>query len=109
MAKKKKLKINGSKIVNFDVSIRKQKDQINNSMVDFIFLTVETNDDVFKYRIGRDATNPDLNFTENHIKTSLIAARSDYSNVEITEDSEMNRLFYEVQGLRINTYPGRRL
>lgn len=109
MARKKKLKINGSKIIDFDVSIKQQKSQFGNSMVDFIFLTVKTNDDVFNYQIGRDATNPDLNFTENHIRTSLRAARIDYSNVQITEDSDRNRLFYEVQGLRANTYPGRRL
>lgn len=109
MSRRKKLKINGSKIVDFDVSIKSEKSDFDNSLVDFVFLRVETDDDIFKYQIGRDATNPDLNFTKNHIETSLAAARNEYSNVEITEDSERNRLFYEVQGLRINTYPGRRL
>lgn len=109
MARKKKLKINGSKIVDFDVSIKRQKSEIDNSFVEFIFLRVETNDDLFKYQIGSNATHPDLNFTKNHIETSLTAAMSEYSNVEITEDSQMNRLHYEVQGLPINTYPGRRI
>lgn len=109
MTRKKKLKINGGEIVDFNVAIKQEKSQFDNSMVDFIFLTVKTNDDAFKYRIGCDATNPNLNFTKNHIKTSLTAAKSDYSNVEITENSEMNRLFYEVQGSPINIYPGRRL
>lgn len=109
MARKKKLNINGSKIIDFDISIKSQKSKFDNSFVDFIFLRVKTSDDVFNYQIGRDTSNPDLNFTENHIRTSLTAARSEYSNVEITEDSEMNRLFYEVQGLPIKTYPGSRV
>lgn len=109
MGRKKYLKVSGNKIVDFDVSIKNEKNPGDNSMVAFVFLEVETEDDVFKYRIGRDTSNPDLSFTEKHIRTSMAAAMSDYSNVGIKEDSERNRLFYEVQGFRMSVYPGRRI
>ncbi|MDR5660682.1 MULTISPECIES: hypothetical protein [Burkholderia cepacia complex] len=109
MARKKKLKINGSKIVKFDVSIKSERNNIDNSLVDFIFLRVEADDDIYKYQIGRDATHRDLNFTKNHIESSLGKAISEYLNVEISEDAERNRLSYEVQDFKINIYPGRRL
>lgn len=108
MPRRKKLKTTGRNVIRFDVAIKPEKSISGAGLVDFINLTIETEDDIFEYQIGRYPTQPSLVNIKEYLSGTLEKAKSEYLKIEIAEDSEQNRLHYSVQDFKIITYPGRR-
>ena len=105
-----KLKTNGNKITNFNVKIIKVESLHKKGyFFDIINLQITTDKGVFNYRIQKDDRFPDLLQIKNHIETSLQKAIDNFYNVEISEYSERDYLFYEVQSIGLNQYTGAQL
>ena len=108
MSRKKKLNTNGNSIENFDVVVSKVKSIHSDKDVDVVLLRVNTSDGEYCYQISRDTRAPDLNQIKSHIESSLQRAKIEFMNVEISEDSERDYLFFEVQTIGRQQYTGRR-
>lgn len=108
MSRKKKLKVNGSEITNHSVQVMQKKSRHTEDMVDFIHLNVTAGQD-FSYEIYSDERHPSLDTICSFIDATLSEARQSYRNVEITEYTERNYLFYKVQKEEQMQYTGVRV
>ncbi|MCK2087373.1 hypothetical protein MXC99_04170 [Thauera aromatica] len=109
MPKKKMLKTNGNSIQSFKVSESKIKSTHSDANIDVILLHVSINDDEYSYQIRRDTRAPDLNQIKTHIESSLQRAKEEFLDIEISEYSERNYLFFIVQSIGQQQYTGRRI
>jgi hypothetical protein len=109
MPRKKKLKTNGNSIVSFEVAERKIKSNHSDTNIDVVLLRVSTGDGEFSYQIHRDTRAPDLSQIKNHVESSLQRAKEEFLNVEISEYSERDYLFFDVQSIGRQQYTGRRV
>ena len=105
-----KLKTNGNKITSFSVNIMNvESGHEKGYFFDIIILEIITDKGVFKYKIHSDDRFPDLLQIKTHIDTSLQQAIQNYYNVEISEYTERDYLFFDVQSIGQNQYTGRRI
>jgi hypothetical protein len=109
MPRKKKLKTNGNAIERFEVAVSKVKSNHSNADVNVALLRVTTSDGEYNYEICSDTRAPDLNKIKTHIESSLQRAKEEFLKVEISEYSERNYLFFEVQSIGQQQYTGRRV
>ena len=108
MPRKKKLKTNGSSILGFSANILSIKSPHADTMIDIVELKISTNDGNYSYEICADTRAPDLNQIKKHVEESLLKAKSDFLNVEISEYPERNYLFFDVQSIGQQQYTGLR-
>lgn len=109
MPRKKRLKTNGNSIESFAVTESKVKSSHSDKDIDVVLLGVHTNYGEYNYQICSDTRAPDLNQIKTHIESSLQRAKEEFLNVEISEYSERDYLFFEVQGIGQQQYTGRRV
>ena len=109
MPRKKKLKTNGSSILSFSIKVSSVKSKHVDTMINIVDLQITTNDGDFSYEICSDTRAPDLNQIKSHIEESLLKAKSDFLNVEISEYPERNYLFFNVQKIGQQQYTGLRV
>lgn len=109
MPRKKKLKTNGNSIESYEVVGSKVKSSHSDADIDVVLLRVSTSDGEFRYQICRDTRAPDINQIKTHIESSLQRAKEEFLNVEISEYSERDYLFFEVQSIGTEQYTGRRV
>ncbi|MDM8356180.1 hypothetical protein [Pandoraea communis] len=109
MHRKKKLKTNGSRIVNYSISIKKVKSNYTDNYVDSLFLEITTDEGTFNYEIRSDEKFPDLDWIKSHIDVSLGKAQADFLNVEISEYADRGYLFFVVQDIGQHQYSGLRI
>ncbi|MDP3877097.1 MAG: hypothetical protein Q8Q50_08955 [Methylobacter sp.] len=109
MPRKKKLKTNGNSIQSFEVAESKIKSNHSDANIDVVLLRVSTSDGEYSYQIHRDARAPDLSQIKTHIENSLQRAKEEFLNVEISEYSERDYLFFKVQSIGQQQYTGRRV
>ena len=109
MPRRKQLKTNGRSILSYSVNIENIKSKHANVMIDIIALNVNTNDGEFSYSIHSDTRAPDLAQIKAHIEKSIQTAMTDSLNVEISEYSERDYLFFNVQKANNEQYSGQRV
>jgi hypothetical protein len=106
---RKKLRTNGSSICSHVVSIKKVKSMPLEDLVEVVDLRVTTTDGNFNYEIRKDVRFPDLNFVKDQIDTLLQKAKSEFLNVEMSEDSKRFYLSFNVQKIGQFRYTGHRI
>ncbi|SEH94444.1 hypothetical protein SAMN05660691_02314 [Rheinheimera pacifica] len=109
MPRKKKLKVNGCSIISHAVVIKKVTSEHTGDLIEIVHLDVTTNDGIFSYEIYKDERFPDLNWVRDYIDTTLIRARKDCLNVEMSEYVERIYLFFDIQKVGQHQYSGRRV
>lgn len=109
MPRKKKLKTNGNLIKRFQVAENKIKSNHSGADIDVVLLQVSTGDGEYSYQIHRDTRAPDLSQIKKHIESSLQRAKEEFLNVEISEYSERDYLFFYIQSIGQQQYTGRRV
>ena len=109
MPRRKKLKTNGSSILSFSVNVETVKSNTMDTMIEIIILKITTNDGEFSYEICKDTRAPNLEQAKSHIEASLKKAKTDLLNIEISEYTERDYLFFEVQKIGQEQYTGRRI
>lgn len=109
MARKKKLKVNGSSIDSFSVKIKKIKSKNTIELIDAVFLEINVGDDFYEYDIRVDWNFKDVSQIRGNIEKCLKKAQEDYLNVEIHEDVERNYLSFMIQTTGVVKYSGRRV
>ena len=108
---RKKLKTNGSNITSFHTEIVTRPHKfMDNVSYNAVLLKVTTSDgNTFTYEITKDDRQPDLNVTQEYLNKTLSQAQRDFLNVEMTEYTERNYLFYKVQNHEQIQYSGERV
>ncbi|HCH3852793.1 hypothetical protein [Vibrio parahaemolyticus] len=109
MARKKQLKVNGSLIDAFSVGLVKVKHSFLDEMVDRISVKIEAEGQLYEYEISSDTRHPDFHRIQEHICSSIEAAKAGYLNVEVSEYTERNYLFFNVQKIGQEQYTGIRI
>ncbi|HDY7846077.1 TPA: hypothetical protein RQK40_004227 [Vibrio vulnificus] len=106
MARKKQLKVNGSSIGNFSIEHVQVKHSFLNEIVDRVSLKIEAEGQYYEYEFSSDIRHPDLQKISHHLRSSIEAAQRDCLNVDISEYSDRNYLFFNVQKIGQEQYTG---